>query len=393
MAVSRDQLEVISNIYDAVLDQRAWVGILDDVADRCGAIGSAIGLADTNHAPVQIETGNSLYSRELLRDYNRRFQADNATEYQNLIRCDPCEMARDTTLFAGEDVPASERPTLTFLRKHFGIAHRAAARLNSDGAWIGAFTLQHHEHHGPMTNKEAAIAKVFLPHIAKALELTRPFMLLKARFRAVMAALDRFHVGVLIFSAGGHIVLRNREAERILDLKDGLLIDHSGHLVPANEADRRALQEAILRATATAGAQANQAETRLLFPRRSQSDPFLADVAPIRDRGDELDTGFAGAMMFIVDPMHTEIVSTANMQLLYSLTETEAEICRLIAQGYGTPEVADVRSLTRETVRTHVKRILNKTRTANRAQLVRLALTVNLPIDTPDGMADPDQSS
>jgi DNA-binding CsgD family transcriptional regulator len=53
----------------------------------------------------------------------------------------------------------------------------------------------------------------------------------------------------------------------------------------------------------------------------------------------------------------------------------------LIAEGLGTGDIADTQNLTRETVRTYVKRILEKTGTKNRAQLVRLALTVNLPID------------
>ncbi len=58
-----------------------------------------------------------------------------------------------------------------------------------------------------------------------------------------------------------------------------------------------------------------------------------------------------------------------------------ASTYRLIAEGLGTGDIADTQNLTRETVRTYVKRILEKPGTKNRAQLVRLALTVNLPID------------
>ena len=88
-------------------------------------------------------------------------------------------------------------------------------------------------------------------------------------------------------------------------------------------------------------------------------------------------------MMFVIDPMHTDVVSTKGMQVLYNLTGTESDTCRLIVDGLGTDDIADERNLTRETVRTYVKRILEKTGTKNRAQLVRLALTVNLPIDKP----------
>lgn len=384
MGVTRAQLDLISRIYDAALDQTAWVGALDDVAKQCGAHGCAIGLADTTSPDVQIQTGNSLYSKDFLEDYNRRFQAENIAEYRNLFRCQAHRMFRDTDILYREKVPARDRPTLKFLYERFGIAHRAAGRLNRDGAWIGALTLQHLERHGPMTEAEATTAALFLPHVAKTVEITRPFMVLRSRFQAVMAVLDRFHIGVFILSATGHTTVRNREADRILDLGDGLSLDRSGQPQPANETERRALRDAILKAAATARAEGARAETLLALPRVSGGDPFLAEVVPIRDRGGELDSGFTGVLMLVIDPMHTDVVSTEGMQALYNLTGAESDTCGLIAEGLGTDDIADAQNLTRETVRTYVKRILEKTGTHNRAQLVRLALTVNLPIDELD---------
>ncbi len=92
-------------------------------------------------------------------------------------------------------------------------------------------------------------------------------------------------------------------------------------------------------------------------------------------------------MMLVIDPMHTDVVSTEGMQALYNLTGAESDTCRLIAEGLGTGDIADAQNLTLETVRTYVKRILEKTGTKNRVQLVRLALPVNLPIDELDGGA------
>ena len=199
MTVTRAQLDLVSHIYDAALDQAAWTGILDDVAKQCGAHGSAIGLADTNSPEVQIQRGSSVYSKSFLEEYNRRFQAEDHEAYQSLFRYPAHRMIPDTDLFS-RDIPARDLPAQIFLQEHRGIAHRTAARLNRDGAWIGVMTLQHHERHGPMTEAEAEIAGLFLPHIAKTVELIRPFMVLKSRFQAVMAALDRFHIGVFILS-------------------------------------------------------------------------------------------------------------------------------------------------------------------------------------------------
>ena len=205
-----------------------------------------------------------------------------------------------------------------------------------------------------------------------------------------MAALDRFHIGVFILSPKGDVILRNREADRILDLEDGLSLDRSGHPLAAREAERSELRDAILKAVATAGAEGDRAETIHILPRRSTGDPFLVEVAPIPGRGVELDRGFSGAMMFVIDPMRTDVVSTKGMQALYNLTGTESEIGRLIAEGLGTGDVADARNVAHETVHTHVKRLLEKTGTKNRTQFVRLALSVNLPIDKLDGKDEED---
>lgn len=306
MTVTRAQLDLISRIYDAALDKTAWTGILDDVARQCGALGSTIGFTDIHKPVVQEEFSNSFYSAEFFETYSKHFREEGGAEFQNLLRHPVHQMIRDTEILAHEKIPAHERPTLQFLRDGYGIGHRSAARINKDGAWIGAITLQHHEQHGPMSDGEAAIADLFVPHIAKTVELTRPFLTLKSRFHAVMAALDRFHIGVFVLSPQGQIILRNREAERVLDLNDGLSQDHSGQLLPASEPQRHALREAVLKAVATASAESDLAETILVLPRRSQVDPFLVEVSPLRDRDGELDRGFSGAMVLVIDPMRTD---------------------------------------------------------------------------------------
>ncbi|MCK5167724.1 MAG: helix-turn-helix transcriptional regulator, partial [Rhodospirillaceae bacterium] len=85
----------------------------------------------------------------------------------------------------------------------------------------------------------------------------------------------------------------------------------------------------------------------------------------------------------VIDPGKTDMVSTEGMQALYQLTGAESEICRLVAEGLETNDMADSKNITGETVRSHIKKIMQKTGVNNRSQLVRLALTVNLPIDQP----------
>ncbi|MDR5702311.1 MAG: response regulator transcription factor [Armatimonadota bacterium] len=61
-----------------------------------------------------------------------------------------------------------------------------------------------------------------------------------------------------------------------------------------------------------------------------------------------------------------------------SLTPREVEVLRLMARGYSNQEIADLTSLSLETVRSHVKNILQKLDQPNRTRAVLYALRSGL---------------
>jgi DNA-binding CsgD family transcriptional regulator len=69
------------------------------------------------------------------------------------------------------------------------------------------------------------------------------------------------------------------------------------------------------------------------------------------------------------------------MKEIYSLTEAEADVLQLLVAGHDSEAMAEMRQASVETVRTQIKRVLAKTDTHGRPALVRLALSVNPPVD------------
>jgi DNA-binding CsgD family transcriptional regulator len=233
---------------------------------------------------------------------------------------------------------------------------------------------------GAIRSVEERRLLLLVPHLARAIEVQRPFRLLRRRFGGVLAALDHLGIGVVIQHEPGGILLSNQEAERILDAGDGLR-RHSGSRVLALDPkiDAR-LGAAVQRAERAARLEAREGASTLEIPRRAGFDPILVDVLPLRDDGDEMGSTFSGALLVLVDPDHRELVSVQGLARSYGLSPIETVVCRMIAQGMTLPEIAESRNVSLDTVKTQARAIYTKTRTRNRHELVRRAFSIVPPL-------------
>ena len=382
--ISKQHMGLISRIYDLPLNPDKWADVLDEFAPTMGAAGATILAFDPIYSEHQLSMTTSNYDPALLMEYGQRFGALDQEAYNSLIMNPKRGFISDMEILGFDNIDqAINHPPNKWMNEKTGINHRAVSSLNLERVWTDMLAVQHFGDHGPITDGEKEIGSFFLDHFAKSIELGRSFGVLKSRFGGVLSVLDRFHMGIFVLSPNGSVVVKNSEAERILEAGDGLSLSRDGRLQPGNDDERSELKNIITRAISTACAEDNRAEQLMVIERSSNNDPYLVEVSPIRDHG-EIETEFKGCIVFVIDPGKTDVVSTEGMQALYQLTGAESEICRLIAEGLETDDMADSKNITNETVRSHIKKIMQKTGVNNRSQLVRLALTVNLPIDQTD---------
>lgn len=381
--ITQNHLELIAKLYDLPLHPEGWQTVLDEFGSIVNA--ALVGIAA--YDPIYIQHNLNAISSGIgpsFLEEQRKFIADNPgyeSAFAKMSINPKREFIEDLEMLELDNIEDyAARPMVQWISQKFDIFHGTASCLNLDRAWTDILFVMFSSEHGPVSEEEKKIGNFFLDHFAKTVELSRTFTILKSRFNAVLTALDRFHIGVFILSPNGSVVLKNKEADRLVDAGDGITLSREGQLLSTDDGPREMLKDAITKAVYTAQAQQDYAETQITLPRRSGEDPYLVEVAPIRDHG-EIDSQFTGCLVYVIDPTRSEVVSTEGMQTLYGLTRSESEVCRLVAQGLETDDIADARGLTRETVRYYIKQILNKTGTNNRSQLVRLALNINLPMD------------
>ena len=376
-------LNLISNIYDLPLDPEKWSPVLDEFSSIMGGGVAGVAAYDPIYIDHHLNKTTSNYTPELLTTVSDNFNAKNGykSAFAKMATNPKRGFIDDLEMLDLDSVEKyGERPFVKWLLENLGVFRGSASCLNLHKAWTDILFIMYPYGREPMSHRESIIGELFLDHFAKTVEIGRSFTVLKNRFNSVFSSLDRMHIGVFLLSATGSVVHHNIEASRILDAGDGISLSRGGYLYPVDENSREIMKDAISKAAATAQARHNCAETILSLARTSGHSPYLVEISPLRDN-DEIESQFSGCLVFIIDPDKADIVSTEGMGTLYNLTGAESEICKMLAEGLETEEIADSRNVTRETVRNTVKQILQKTGTCNRTQLVRLALRVNLPID------------
>lgn len=369
----------MASIYDSVLDPDNWTSILDRIGDRTGARVLNLVVGDFYQPEVDFGAMSSVITPELLQEFQEQCAEIETPVVLRMREFKSREFVTDSELLAGR-CTYDEFPTFGWLEARAGIRRRTSVRLSNNASWLDVLTFNYCCDRGQMSNAEREIAALFLPHFAKAVELTRPFQMLRIRFRAVLSALDRLHIGVLVVRDDCAVILKNCEAQRILEGEDGLTTDARGLLRAVSGQDRTKLTAAISASTATSVGEGTEAGSMLSMSRSNIIEPLLLEVSPIRDR--ELETmGTGSALIFVIDPRNRAYVTTCGMRELFNLTAAEAEVCRLMADGFDTRGIAEHRNVEPATVRSQIKQVFQKTGVARQAELVRLALSINLPID------------
>ena len=381
-------LQFIGRIYDAALQPQCWNEVMDEFAEVVGAAGTSLQVID----PVYKENHYTSLSNRfrdhpdfeaLMKEYFEQVWLEGKKGYEAVFLTDAPGFMQEYQYMDYPDASHLEQylPSLWF-RKNFDIFNRIASRLNKNRGGRNMVGICYDASRGEATLEEIAYANQFIPHLSRAVGMGRDFTLLQQRFNAVFGALDHYRVGIWFVTQYGEVLLLNQAAERLLEQNDGIGRNARGRLCITTTSSAN-LDQVIQTCAATARGEGLDSEKLLMVERRSDKDSYIMTVAPMRDPGNDIEVHYKGAIVYAIDPSNVAITSSNGLADLYGLTQAEEEVCRLLVSGYETHAIAEQREVSIETVRTQVKRVLAKVGVQNRASLIRLALSVNLPIDLP----------
>lgn len=382
MLIREEALSVLPDIYDSAVESSIWGNTLEKSALALGAKGAILLIIDQRpEGRYQVNHFSQVWSRapERAAMYTEKYGHYEKPVWDRLFAGPKQNLILDTDFWADEP-DLVNRPDYQYLRENVGIVHKCAARLNDNRSWWDTLVVHFDQKLKAIPDHSVSGINHLLPHIAKSVELSRAFDILKQQYNAVLAALDHVDIGMCIALHNGDLVVRNAEANRILDEKDGLRLSSDGKLF-CHQSERNAqLQRAIEDATRTACGENTTCELLFVNERRSNKEPLLIEVAPLSDYSGELEHQMKGALVTLIDPSNTQPFSVDRAVLAYQLTEAEGEVCQLLLEGNSSAVMAEKRNVSTETIKTQVKSLLRKTDCKRRSDLIRLVLKTTPPV-------------
>ncbi len=384
MSTAGKQATALISIYDAANNSDGWNTALDACVDY-----------------VQAHSANIMFHEN---DKNSRWKY--ALGSARWRACSPEQMARSISMFEKYDSRAwafvhkhrkqtiltdtdfwtdaselEQREDYKFFRDELGFSRKVGCKLNDNLCWTDNIAFQFPAKLRQIPDNYTSNIRHLLPHAAKSVELWRTFSILKSQYKAVLTALDHVRVGMCIADPNGTIIVANEEANRILDLSADIKLGKDKLIHCRSSEMESVIHRAIHEACATSSGKALAAESFQLLG-KAEDIQISLEVSPLRDSNVEIESHFSGALITLIDLSSNPQVDCNKLAAAYKLTTAEKGVCQLLTQGKSARDIAEIRNVVPETVKTQLKSLYRKTRSSNRVDLIRLALKANPPVGT-----------
>jgi DNA-binding CsgD family transcriptional regulator len=183
----------------------------------------------------------------------------------------------------------------------------------------------------------------------------------------------------MLLDERGRIVATNREADRVLRQNDGLSSSSHG-IIASRQNNSQELHAMIAGAAKTAEGEDTKAGGLLALPRPSGKRSLTVLVAPVRRNFFTTDVKAPLVILIVTDPENKAENLVGALARLYDLTAAESRVAELLMQGETVVRAAERLGVTHNTARTHLQRIYQKTNTSHQGDLIRVLLSVTLPM-------------
>ena len=356
--------KLINLMYDGAIDTSPWSSFLYELRQRLNSISSHLmfGLPWTPTASQDIGSTEPT-ARVMRRAYYNRYCRMNPIQYQNM------EYGR---VYSLDDFVRRDQFVTTPYYQEFcqvlGIDHSLTAyigEVENVQIWLA---IARGDNVGAYRPDDAALVLGLVPHMQRALKISGALKKAKTEKSTYMDALNRMKLCTVLLDEDGRIVEMNDQAERLLSrscsiqtVGDRIAMTHSPDQLRFNETLKTVIsgENKAGFAALTIG-KLSDAPLDLII-RRTESGVINLGKKPSYT-----------AIIYLKNRCEQFEAKADVVAELYGLTLTEARLAIAIVNGASVKEAASALKMSELTVRTYVKRILQKTGMPRQSALVNL---------------------
>ncbi|MDQ3558863.1 MAG: helix-turn-helix transcriptional regulator [Pseudomonadota bacterium] len=258
-----------------------------------------------------------------------------------------------------------------------GLNDVMALVLAREPGTIGSIAMARHVSAGAICEREVDAARLLIPHLQRAMAISRMLDLKSVVAATFQSALDTLAAAVVLVDADLRIVHANKAAETMLAAGDPIR-SKGGMLETPRPAAAAALRLAV-RQAADNEAAIGRRGFGIPAP-RADGSPCVLHVLPLQHGAIRSGLKPSAAAAVFVAPATSPIAAPSQaLAALFDLTAMEARLFSHIATGMTLSESARELGIGLTTARTHLLHLFAKTDTHRQADLVRLAASLAAP--------------
>lgn len=343
-------------IYDALLDDEAFLNLPDRMVDAYGARSCVIHWRYLEGG-IDLVTHNSYFSQEHLANYAANFT------HTDLWSLEALRMDRNKVWNCSELVPEQVYERSEFYNgwiRQMGDDTFHCIGTVSQSRWgIGCIGLHRGKAQNSFEEESIGALDADIHHLRRMLTLRGRIAWGINRARRAESLLDAIGDALIAVTAEGRVAHANAAAESLLERSDGLHV-RGGMLYAAAHSANARLKNAIAAATQRADPQA----CALSIPRTDGRD-YNATLVPLKS-----ESGTRQVLISIRDPEYADPTLGSRLRALYGLSGSEVEIALMLSNGLSPNEIADQRRVRLETIRSQLKSISSKLGCRRQSQIV-----------------------
>ncbi len=356
--------QAVAGVYDASMNVERWADTLSLLAKIFGGRAAQIAVASPRQEVAFVKMWG--WTDEELARFLPAYVALTPTDPRSAMAATPYKAVHCRQVIADEVLHASEMYKQVL--GPGGVEYSMGISVPLEQEMYCVLSVMRGPHHAPFTAGDCEDFGRLAPHVGRAVTMHGTFQRCREELAMVKALLDGVPLGMMVVD-DDELKVANRAAHTLLGEGDAMRL-RNGRLCGATRRGDTELRDAVHEAL-----NGTDQAIGLALP--------IDHAEPVRAVVRRLHTASAGMLgsrseavaLYVTDPRKQVETPEEILQRLFGLTPREASVLRILAEGEDLQSVAARLGIGIQTVRSHVKHIMETTGASRQAELVRMVLS------------------